>query len=122
MKFSKFVAVGVVMTCLLAGAALGASALRWHVVKSKSASGQFAATGTYTTINHPRGIAVRFLGSGAQGVAAWGCSKGFSISSWSRSYGRGFHVLGHVRGKDSCDVTASVSGEGRVTVQVLKLR
>jgi hypothetical protein len=95
------------------------SSSTWRVVKSKSVSGQFAATGVSATTRHPRGIAVRFIGSGVQGFAAWGCSKGISVASWSRSYGRGLHILGHVTGKDSCNVTASVSGQGRVTVQIL---
>jgi hypothetical protein len=88
--------------------------------RSKSVSGQFAATGISATIRHPRGIAVHYSGGGVQGLAVWGCSKGFSVASWSRHYGRGLHVLGHVTGKNSCNVTPSVSGQGRVTVQILK--
>jgi hypothetical protein len=98
------------------------SALIWKVVKSKTVSGQFAATGISATIKHPRGIAVRFRGSGVHGMAAWGCSKGVSVASWSRQYGRGLHILSHVKGKDSCDVVASISGQGRATVQILKWR
>jgi hypothetical protein len=120
------------LVTLLAAIAIGAIALTapgfsspssastWRVVKSKSVSGQFAATGISATIRHPRGIAVRFSGSGVHGFAVWGCSKGISVASWSRSYGRGLHILGHISGKDSCNVTASVSGQGRVTVQILK--
>jgi hypothetical protein len=105
-----------------AGSGSGAGTLTWRVVKSKSVSGQFASTGISATIRHPKGIAVRFRGSGVSGMASWGCSKGFSVSSWSRSYSRGFHALGHVRGKDSCDVVASIAGQGRITVQILKAR
>jgi hypothetical protein len=48
---------------------------------------------------------------------------GFSISSWSKSYARsGFYTLRHVRGKDSCDVTASVAGSRLVIVQIYKKR
>src|SRR5262249_14814250 len=50
------------------------SSSTWRVVKSKTVSGQFAATGISATIRRPRGIAVRFLGSGVHGTASWGCS------------------------------------------------
>jgi hypothetical protein len=103
------------------GTASSKSSYTWHVVKSKSVSGQFAVTAISATIRHPLGLAVRLRGTGVQGHAVWACSKGFSVASWSHSYGGGFHILGHVRGKSSCDVTASVGGRGRVTVQILKL-
>jgi hypothetical protein len=102
--------------------AVSGSTLSWRVVKSKTVSGQFAATAASATIKHPTGVAVRFRGSGVHGMAAWGCSKGLSVSSWSRQYGPGLHTLAHVRGKDSCDVVASIGGSGRVTVQILKWR
>ena len=53
---------------------------------------------------------------------AWGCSNGVSISSWSRRYGKGLHVLGHVREKDSCDVVASIAGRGRITIKTAESR
>jgi hypothetical protein len=120
MRAAILIALVLALLVPAAAASSPSSSSTWRVVKSKSVSGQFAATGIYATIKHPRGIAVRFIGSGVQGFAAWGCTKGFSVASWSRSYGRGPHILGHVTGKDSCDVTASVSGQGRVTVQILK--
>jgi hypothetical protein len=92
----------------------------WHVVSKKSASGDFAVTATDATIRHPHKIAVSF--SGGSGTAVWACDKGFSVSSWSRNYRAGLHQLPHVRGKDSCDVTASVGGEGRVVVRILTKR
>jgi hypothetical protein len=103
------------------GTASSRGTYTWRVVKSKSVSGQFAVTAISATIRHPIGIAVRFRGSGVQGQAVWACAKGFSVASWTRRYGGGLHVLGHVRGKESCDVTASVGGQGRLTVQILKL-
>ena len=103
---------------ILAIAATAALASGWHVVKSKSASGDFAVTAIDATIHHPHRIAVRL--TGGSGDAVWACDKGYSVSSYSRQYGPGLHQLPHVRGKDSCDVTASVGGEGRVRVQILK--
>jgi hypothetical protein len=119
----KVAAITIIALALAAPAALGSSVSTWRVVKSKSVRGQFAATAISATIKHPKGIAVRFTGPGASGLAAWGCSKGISVSSWSHHYGKGFHALGHVRGKDSCNVTASIGGgPGRLTVQILKRR
>jgi hypothetical protein len=121
MKKIGILLTAALMALVVVGAVSG-SALSWRVLKSKTVSGQFAATATSATINDPRGIAVRFRGSGVHGMAAWGCSKGLSVSSWSRQYGPGLHTLGHVRSKDSCNVVASISGNGRVTVQILKWR
>jgi hypothetical protein len=103
---------------LLAALAVTAAALAssWHVAASKSASGDFAATAVSATVNHPNRIAVRFAGSG---FAAWACSKGYSVSSYSRNFGSGFHELRHISG-NSCQVTASVAGSRRVRVQILK--
>ena len=120
-KAIAVLAAGLMLALAVAGSG-SSSAQGWRVVKSKSVSGQFAVTGTSATINHPRGIAVRYRGSGVHGMAVWGCSQGMSVASWSRRYGAGLHVLGHVRGKESCDVTASISGQGRITVQILKWR
>lgn len=93
-----------------------------RVVKSKSVSGQFAATGTSATLRRPKGAAVRFLGRNVQGGHVfWACRKGLSVASWQGSYRWGLHVLRHVRGKDSCYITAGASSEGRITVQILEL-
>jgi hypothetical protein len=95
---------------------------RWRVVKSKSVSGQFAATGTSATLRRPKGAAVRFLGRNVQGGRVfWACRKGVSVASWQESYRWGLHVLRHVRGKDSCRISAGASSEGRITVQILEL-
>jgi hypothetical protein len=115
--------ITIITLALATPTALAGGTSTWRVVKSKSVSGQFAATAISATIKHPKGIAVRFTGPGAKGMAVWGCSKGLSVSSWSRSYGKGLHILGHIRGKDSCHVVASVGGgPGRITVQILKLK
>jgi hypothetical protein len=95
---------------------------RWRVVKSKSVSGQFAAAGALATLWHPEGAAVRFLGRNVQGGRVfWACRKGVSVARWSGSYRWGLHVLRHVRGKDSCNISAGATSEGRITVQILGL-
>jgi hypothetical protein len=71
---------------VVAAAAPGASDVgRWKLIRSKTSSGQFTVTGTSATVTRPKGIAVRFVG---KGLVVWGCSKGFSVSSWSRHYSR----------------------------------
>jgi hypothetical protein len=120
----RFVAVlALVATALLAFVPTASTGdlARWRVVKSKSVSGQAAVTATSATLRRPKGAAVRFIGSNVRGEVWWTCSKGFSVASWRRSYRAGLHVLRYVRGKDSCNITASVSGDGRITVQILKL-
>jgi hypothetical protein len=93
------------------------------IVTSKSVSGQFAAAGTSATVRRPKGAAIRFLGRNVQGGRVfWACRKGVSRAGWSGSYRWGLHVLPHVRGKDSCYITAGASSEGRITIQILELR
>jgi hypothetical protein len=117
----RLLAILAVLTAVCASAASGASDVgRWQVIKSKVVYGDIAATGISATVRKPKGLAVRFVGSG---VGAWGCIKGFSVSSWSRQYtSGGFHVLPYVRGKDSCDVVASVSGQHVARVWIYKAR
>jgi len=78
-RAATLIALALALIVPAAGLSSPSSASTWRVVKSKSASGQFA--------KHPRGIAVRFVGNGVHGFAAWGCSRGLSVASWSRSYG-----------------------------------
>jgi hypothetical protein len=116
----KVLAVGAVLAVLVVPATAFAAIGGWHVAAQQSARGQFATTATDATVNRPHKIAVYF-GHGS-GFVSWACSRGFSIGSWSHNFGPGFHTLGHVRGQGSCDVTASVGGSGRVTVQILTHR
>jgi hypothetical protein len=114
-KISKLVVALTATLLTLTVASAGVATAR--VVSQNSSSGAYAVTATGATINHPHRIAVRF--SGGSGYVVWACDKGYSIGSWSRHYGRGVHWLPYVGGKDSCDVTASVGGSGRVGVQIL---
>ncbi len=117
--YIKTAVLTLITVLAIAGAASASSG--WHVVAHRSASGGFAAAATSATVNHPHRIAISL--THGSGFVAWACSKGYtSISSWSRNYGAGFHELSHVYGKDSCDLTASVGGSGRVTVEILTRR
>ena len=124
MKRLIIVAVSVLVVAALAlGAASSSSATqtgRWQLIKSKVSYGEFTVTATTAIVRSPKGIAVNFVGSG---MAVWACSRNFSVSSWSRDFANGgFHALPYVRNKDSCNVTASVSGEGTARVQIYKAR
>jgi len=112
-------AVGVV-ALVTAPAALGV-AQGWHVIGHGSASGDFAAAAASGTASHPHQLAVRVTGKGTQGFAAVACSKGYGIGSKSTHWsGSGLHLLKlPMKGSESCDVTASASGSGRVTVAIL---
>jgi hypothetical protein len=103
----------------MAATSSGSSAGRWQQIKGKVSYGDFTVTAISATVRRPKGLAVRIVGSG---FVVWACSRGFSVSSWSREYGPGFHVLGHAKGMESCDVTASASGEGVARVQIYKAR
>ena len=103
----------------MAATSSGSSAGRWQQVKNKVSYGDYTVTATSATVRRPKGLAVRFVGSG---FVVWVCSRGFSVSSWTRQYGAGFHVLAHAKGMESCDVTASASGERVARVQIYKAR
>jgi len=91
----------------------------WRIVKSGSASGDFAAKSIRATVSHPRALAVRLFGNVYTGQQVVSCSKGRRVASWHISYSHaGTFALPMTRGASSCDVVASVGGSGRVTVQI----
>lgn len=98
-----------------------ASAAGWRVIGRATSSGEFAATAANGTAQHPHHLAVRIRGRGVSGFAAVACTKGFSIGSKSTNYkGVGIHLLKlPMAGASSCDVTASLGGSGRITLQIL---
>ena len=115
------------LTALLAlvlAASATAAITGWQVVKSGSASGQFAIKSITATVNHPAGIEVRLSGGASNGNAVISCTKGFSsVASWSRTWSHaGTYRMPMTRGANSCLVVAAVGGSGRVTVQILAYR
>lgn len=123
--------VGVV-ACVVACATLATGALAatssWRVVGKGSASGDFAVAAANGTAKRPTAMAVRVLVTKRQTVnvfAVSACAKGFGVGSKSAQFklrAPAMRVLKMPMAKaDSCDVTASASitGGGRVTVQVL---
>jgi|SRR5579862_5096225 len=118
--------VGIITVVASVSLTLVASAVAvsgWRVVAHASASGQFAATATTATVQHPKALAVKLIGPVSSGDVAVSCTKGFSISSNSRTYSHsGLFRLPMTHGADSCDIVASVGGSGHITVQVLARR
>ena len=117
--FSLAIALAVAITSV----SVASGVTGWRIVKQGSTSGQFAVTAINGTVSKPkpRGIAIRLKGNVTSGMGVIACAKGFSVASWSRSYSRaGLYVLPMTARADSCDVTASVGGSGRVVVQILK--
>lgn len=118
----RVVLAAVAAALVFAAPAFGAS---WHKVKSKSVSGEFAVTSFSATVRHPRAMKIRLSGAIDSGNAVVSCSRGFSISSYGRSYnGPGTYKLGvRPRRAGSCDVIVSLGvsgGTGRATLYVLR--
>jgi hypothetical protein len=118
----KLVLVMIGVALLLAAPAFAAS---WHKVKSKSVSGEFAVTAFNATVRHPLAMKLRLRGAIDHADVVVSCSRGFSISSYSRSYsGAGTHKLPiRPRRAGSCDVIVSLGvsgGTGRATLYVYR--
>lgn len=114
-------ATPIIAAALIFAAPAAAATAGWHIVKSGSATGQFAVKAVSASVNHPAGLAVRLVGQVQSGSGVVSCSRNYGIASWSRSYSHaGTFTLPMTRGADSCDVIASVGGAGRVTVQILR--
>jgi|tagenome__1003787_1003787.scaffolds.fasta_scaffold20722226_3 hypothetical protein len=107
----RLILVGIAAALLVAGPAFGAS---WHKVKSKSVSGEFAVTAFNATVRHPLAMKLRLQGANSSGDAVVACSRGFTISSYSRTYSHpGTYKLPiRPRRAGSCQVTVSISVSG----------
>jgi len=118
----KVVLVAIAAALVVAAPAFGAS---WHLVKSKSVSGEFAVSAFNATVRHPLAMKVRLRGAIDNADAIVACSRGFSISSYSRSYSRAgtFNLPIRPRRAGSCQVTVSFGvsgGSGRATLYVYR--
>jgi hypothetical protein len=115
MKRRVLAAIVGALTVLVCTAAV-AAASGWHVVKSRSASGQFTTAAISASILNPHQVGVRF--EGGSGLAVWACARTGSVSSYSHNYKAGTYSLPHIGGSN-CQVTVSIAGSGHVTVQIL---
>jgi hypothetical protein len=122
LKKLGLVLVAIAAALLVAAPAFGAS---WHKVKSKSLSGEFAVTAFNATVRHPRAMKIQLRGAIDNVMAVVACSRGFTVSSYSRSYsGSGTYKLPiRPRRAGSCQVTVSFGvsgGSGRATLYVYR--
>jgi hypothetical protein len=117
--FRIIVLVAVVTATVIASIAYGA--LPGRVVASKSATGQFAVTATTATVKKPKGVWVNLIGKGVDtGLGVIACTRDFTVSSNSKNMkAPGLYRLPILPVRaDTCHITASVGGSGRVTVQI----
>jgi hypothetical protein len=114
---SVVAAICVVAFALFCAVALASA---WKVVKKGSKTGKIASVAINTEVLHPKGIAVS--AKNANGFVAWACSppNSVKVKSWSKNWGPGFHVLAHAGGEGSCSVSATFTGSGHVTVEILR--
>jgi hypothetical protein len=110
------------MALLACVATASATATGLRVIGSSSASGQFAVTAASGSKKRANSVWIRGYGRSLRGFAAVACSRGFSIGSRSTTLnnmrsGRLYRLRLPMRG--DCDVTASLSGSGRIRLQIL---
>jgi hypothetical protein len=101
-----------------------AAALPGKVVGRGTASGQFAIVSAHASIRNPLAPYVRLVGRVENGTFIVGCNKGFSISANSYERNRsGLYRLPIRPGRaESCDVTGSIGGTGRIVVEIRAAR
>jgi hypothetical protein len=115
-------ALVVVSAALVSSTSVPAGVRGWHVIGRAASSGDFASAAANGTAKKPHRLAVKIAGSGVSGFAAVACTKGIaSIGSKTTNYsGAGIHMLRLPFARaSSCEVTASVAGSGRISIQIL---
>jgi hypothetical protein len=93
------------------------------LVKSATASGQFAVTSFSADVKHPRVLYGRAIGRINSANFVVSCSRGFTITSNSVSRtSAGTWRLPILSRADSCTVIASVGGSGKVGAELRLVR
>lgn len=119
----RLISVALIALVALAFVAVSAKAAPTpRVIASAKAAGEFALTSTSARKSNAKAIYLRAYGRGLSAHAVVACSRGFSIGSKSKSFrtmlpARLYRLPLPFAG--SCDVTASLSGEGRIRLQIL---
>ena len=111
---------GLVTAVATATATAAGGGLR--VIGSARSSGDFAVTAASGSKKHAKSLWLRGYGRGLSGQAVVACGRGFSIGSRSTSFNsmRSGHIYKiRMPMKGDCDVTASLSGSGRIQLQIL---
>jgi hypothetical protein len=120
----KYLLCTVVAAALAVSAfAVSASAASPHVIGSARSSGQFAVAAANGQKSNTHVAFIRGYGHGLSGMGVVACSRGFtSIGSKSTSFdsmrsGRLYRL--RLPFKGDCQITASLSGSGRIRLQIL---
>ena len=115
--------IGAVIASVAATAIASANATGLRVIGSARSSGDFAVAAASGSKNHARVIYLRGYGRGLSAMGVVACSKGIaSIGSKSTQFshlssGHLYRLRSPFRG--DCQVTASLSGSGRIRLQIL---
>ena len=122
-RIFRTVVIGAVIVGVAATVIASANAAGLRVIGSARSSGDFAVAAANGSKNHARVIYLRGYGRDLSGMGVVACSKGIaSIGSKSTqlshmSSGRLYRLRMPFRG--DCQVTASLSGSGRIRLQIL---
>jgi hypothetical protein len=115
--------VAAVIAGVAVSMAAAANAAGLRVIGSARSSGEFAVAAANGSKNHARVIYLRGYGHDLSGMGVVACSKGYtSVGSKSTELshmrsGRLYKLKMPFRG--DCQVTASLSGSGRIRLQIL---
>jgi hypothetical protein len=115
--------IGAFIAAVAVSAIASANAAGLRVIGSARSSGDFAVAAANGEKKHARVIYLRGYGRGLSGMGVVACSKGIaSIGSKSTQLshmrsGRLYRLPMPFRG--DCQVTASLSGSGRIRLQIL---
>jgi hypothetical protein len=110
------VLISVLVGVLLASAAQAAVSAVWRPIGSASASGDFAIASANGEAKRPLGLRVRLLGNTPSDLSIiYSCSRDAKLRP-------GQVVTLAIRGAENCNVIASGSGDGRLTIRIEALR
>ena len=115
--------VGATIVAVAISAIASADAAGLKVIGSARSSGEFAVAAANGNKNHAHSLWLRGYGRGLSGMGVVACSKGFtSIGSKTtqlNSMRSGKLYRLRMPFKGDCQVTASLSGSGRIKLQIL---
>jgi hypothetical protein len=122
-RYFRTLLIGAAIVAVAVSAIASANAAGLRVIGSARSSGEFAVAAANGNKNHAHSLWLRGYGHGLSGMGVVACSRGFtSIGSKttqlnSMRSGKLYRLRMPFRG--DCQVTASLSGSGRIKLQIL---
>ena len=97
-----------------------AAPLPGKVIARGTASGQFAIASAHATVKNPRALYLRLVGKIDSGTVIVGCSRGLSVSanSYAKKKAGLYRLPIRPARADSCDLTGSAGGSGRIVIEL----